>query len=181
MPKAKLVVEFLKTENPDGLYEEEGVHYQLTESGLEEIQFLFSANPGEDPKPLAKIASGGELSRIMLALKTVLVDADKVPVLVFDEVDVGIGGGTAETVGKRLKELARKKQILLVTHLPQIARYADLHFRVTKKLEADRSVTTIDSLDKKGRVEELARMLGGEEITETVRAHAAELLQGHDR
>ena len=181
MPKAKLVVGFLKTENPDGLYEEDGVRYQLTENGLEEIQFFFSANPGEDPKPLARIASGGELSRIMLALKTVLVDADKVPVLVFDEVDVGIGGSTAETVGKRLKELAAKKQILLVTHLPQIACYADRHFRVTKKIKAGRSVTRIDSLDRKGRVDELARMLGGEEITETVRAHAVELLQGHGK
>jgi len=177
MPKARLVVEFLKVEDPDGLYEENGIRYRLTENGLEDTQFLFSANPGEAPKPLARIASGGELSRIMLALKTVLVDSDQVPVLVFDEIDVGIGGSTAETVGKRLKELARKKQILLVTHLPQIARYADRHFRVTKEVKKGRTITRIKALNKKGRVEELARMLGGEEITDTVLAHARELLQ----
>lgn len=177
MPNARLVVEFLRTENPGGLYEENGVRYRLSEDGLEETQFLFSANPGEEPKPLARIASGGELSRIMLALKTVLVDSDQVPVLVFDEIDVGIGGGTAETLGKRLKELAGKKQILLVTHLPQIARYADRHFRVTKEVKKGRTITRIKELDERGRVAELARMLGGEEITETVRAHAEELRQ----
>jgi DNA repair protein RecN (Recombination protein N) len=179
MPKAKLIVEFLRTEDPEGLFEENGVHYRLSEDGLEETQFLFSANPGEAPKPLARIASGGELSRIMLALKTVLVDSDQIPVLVFDEIDVGIGGATAETIGKRLKELAGKKQILLVTHLPQIARYADRHFQVIKKIEKGRTITRIKELDEKGRVAELARMLGGEEITDTVRAHAEELRQRH--
>lgn len=178
MPKARLAVEFPRSKDPDGLYEENGVRYRLAENGLEETQFLFSANPGEAPKPLARIVSGGELSRIMLALKTVLVDSDQVPVLVFDEIDVGIGGRTAETVGKRLKELGKRKQILLVTHLPQIARYADAHFRVTKEIKKGRTITRIKVLDKKGRVEELARMLGGEEITDTVRAHAKELLEG---
>lgn len=178
MPKARLVVDFLMTEDQQGLYEEQGKRYRLSENGVEEVQFLFSANPGEDPKPLSRIASGGELSRIMLTLKTVLVDADRVPVLVFDEIDVGIGGKTAEIVGKRLLELASKKQILLVTHLAQIARYADRHFRVTKETQAKKTVTRIQQLDDKDRVEELARMLGGETITDTVRAHAKELLEG---
>lgn len=177
MPKAELVVDLVRTEDSKGLYEDNGVRYRLGEEGLEAIQFLFTANPGESPKPLAKIASGGELSRIMLALKTVLVHSDQVPVLVFDEIDVGIGGRTAETVGKRLKELAASKQILLVTHLHQIARYADRHFRVTKEVASGKTFTRIDALDEKGRIDELARMLGGEEITDAVRAHAAELLQ----
>lgn len=178
MPRTRLVVEFIRKEEPQGLYEENGKRYRLTDRGLEEIIFLFSANPGEEPKPLAKIASGGELSRIMLALKTVLVDTDQVPVLVFDEIDVGIGGSTAETVGRRLKELACKKQILLVTHLHQIARYADAHFRVTKEVKRGRTYTLIKRLNEEERVDEIARMLGGEEITETVRAHARELIEG---
>jgi DNA repair protein RecN (Recombination protein N) len=176
MPKAELVVDLVRTEDMKGLYEDNGIRYRLGEEGLEAIQFLFTANPGEAPKPLAKIASGGELSRIMLALKTVLVHSDQVPVLVFDEIDVGIGGRTAETVGKRLKELAASKQILLVTHLHQIARYADRHFRVTKEVASGKTFTRIDALDEKGRIDELARMLGGEEITDAVRAHAAELI-----
>ncbi len=176
MPRAELVVDLVRTEDSKGLYEENGIRYRLGEEGLEAIQFLFTANPGEGPKPLAKIASGGELSRIMLALKTVLVHSDRIPVLVFDEIDVGIGGRTAETVGKRLKELAASKQILLVTHLHQIARYADRHFRVTKEVASGKTFTRIDVLDEKGRIDELARMLGGEEITDAVRAHAAELI-----
>jgi len=177
MPDARLAVKFVRTPDPDGLYEEDGTRYRLGEAGLEEIRFLFSANPGEEPKPLARVASGGELSRIMLALKTVLVKSDRVPVLVFDEIDVGIGGATAETIGKKLKELAATKQILLVTHLPQIARYADRHFSVTKQVKKGRTYTLIQALEDKGRIEELARMLGGEEITDTVRAHATELLK----
>lgn len=178
MPKARLVVEFSRQEDEKGLYEQDGKRYKLADKGVEDIQFMFSANPGEEPKPLARIASGGELSRIMLALKTVLVDSDQVPVLVFDEIDVGIGGKTAEILGKRLKELSEKKQIILVTHLAQIARHADAHFRVTKKMEKNRTITSIHSLDEEGRVEELARMLGGEKITDTVLAHARELRQG---
>ncbi|MBD3284937.1 DNA repair protein RecN, partial [candidate division WOR-3 bacterium] len=178
MPTARLVVEFIRTEDPEGLYQEGDKRYKLTDNGLESIQFMFSANPGEEPKPLNRIASGGEISRIMLALKTVLVKSDRIPVLVFDEIDVGIGGATAETIGKRLKELAEVKQILLVTHLPQIARYADTHFRITKQIKGKRTVTRIKKLAHNDRIEELARMLGGEEITETVRAHAAELLEG---
>lgn len=177
MPKARLIVDLARIEDPQGLYEEEGKRYRLGENGLEETQFLFSANPGETPKPLSRIASGGELSRIMLALKTILSRSDSVPVLVFDEIDVGIGGRTAETVGKKLKELSGSKQILLVTHLAQIARYADNHFRVTKEEHDGRTVTRIEKLDRKGRIEELARMLGGEKISEKVIAHAAELLE----
>lgn len=177
MPKAFLDVELLRIEDPDGLYEEEGKRFRISENGLEEIQFLFSANPGEKPKPLSKIASGGELSRIMLALKTVLSRSDTVPVLVFDEIDSGIGGRTAEVVGKKLKELSVTKQVILVTHLHQIARYADSHFRVIKEEKDGRTFTHIEKLTKDGRVEELARMLGGEEISEAVRAHASELIE----
>lgn len=180
MLKARLVVDFIMTEDENGFYEQEGKRYRLTEDGAEQVQFLFSANPGEAPKPLSRIASGGELSRIMLALKTVLVDADRVPVLVFDEIDVGIGGKTAEIVGKRLHELASKKQILLVTHLHQITRYADRHFRVTKETDGKKTVTLIHELNEKERIEELARMLGGEKITDKIRAHAEELLEGRE-
>ncbi len=176
MPNASLVVKLTETPDENGIFEKDDLRYKLTENGLEEIQFMFSANLGEEPKPLARIASGGELSRIMLALKTALLDSDKVPVLVFDEIDVGIGGKTAETVGKRLKELSKTKQILLVTHLHQIARYADAHFQVSKREENARTVTEIIRLNEDARVKELARMLGGEKITDTIIAHAKELL-----
>jgi len=148
-----------------------------TERGIDEVEFLLSANPGEDLRPLAKIASGGEISRIMLALKTVRSTDDRGKVLVFDEVDAGIGGQTADVVGQKLKKLSRRNQILCVTHLPQIASYADCHYRLEKRVEKGRTLTEVSQLDADERVHEIARMISGERMTENVIKHAAELLK----
>ncbi len=151
---------------------------ELTATGIDRVEFLFSANLGEPPQPLARIASGGELSRVMLALKTVLAREDRVPVLVFDEVDAGIGGAVSEVVGKRLRELAeRGHQVFCITHLAPIAAQAQRHFAVTKTTKGGRTVTQVTPLDAAGRVEEVARMLGGATITPKIRATAAEMLK----
>ncbi len=144
--------------------------------GPERVEFLFAPGMGEKARPLAKIASGGELSRVMLALKGVLGAADDVPVLVFDEVDAGIGGTTALAVGSRLARLARDHQVLVVTHLAQVAAYADHQLVVRKDVVDERTVTRVESVDGEERVIEIARMLAGED-TPTSRAHATELLE----
>ncbi|MEN6615042.1 MAG: DNA repair protein RecN [Syntrophorhabdus sp.] len=144
--------------------------------GRDDIELLISTNPGEPLKPLRKIASGGELSRIMLAIKKV-VGGEEEKALIFDEVDAGIGGRVADLVGKRLKELSVKHQILCITHLPQIAAYGDRHFLVEKKIHNGRTVTGIRELSPNERIEELARMLGGATITETTMKRAREMLQ----
>lgn len=146
-------------------------------NGIGEIEFLFSPNPGEDLRPLAKIASGGEISRVMLALKSILNEQDPVPVMVFDEVDSGISGSVAEKVGVKLKKIAEQKQILCITHLPQIAGMADSHYRVHKTVSGKRTRSTIIELDYEHRVEEIARMSGGETITETTLKHAREMIK----
>jgi len=148
----------------------------LTPSGADSVEFLFSANPGEPLRPLRKVASGGELSRIMLALKGVLAGVDPVPVLVFDEIDVGIGGRVAENVGRRLARLSSTHQVICITHLPQIAKHADAHFVVTKQTRAGRTSTSIRELNPEQRVNELARMTSGARITDSGLAHAREML-----
>ena len=172
MKKTRFVVKMWKESGSDT---EDG--FSLTTKGIDKIEFLISANLGEEPKSLSKIASGGELSRIMLALKAILADADSVPTLVFDEVDAGIGGGVAETVGERLKRIAKGHQVFCITHLPQIAGYADSHYFVEKKAEGSRTITKVVKLKEDGRVKELARMLGGKKITETTLKHAEEMLR----
>ena len=172
MKKTRFVVKMWKESGSDT---EDG--FSLTSKGIDKIEFLISANLGEEPKSLSKIASGGELSRIMLALKAILADADSVPTLVFDEVDAGIGGGVAETVGERLKRIAKGHQVFCITHLPQIAGYADSHYFVEKKAEGSRTITKVVKLKEDGRVKELARMLGGKKITETTLKHAEEMLR----
>jgi DNA repair protein RecN (Recombination protein N) len=150
----------------------------LTATGRDRVEFLISPNVGQGLKPLAKIASGGEVSRIMLALKIAFIKADPVPVLVFDEIDSGIGGETAAAVGAKLKQLAGDHQVICITHLPQIAAYGDTHLFVSKKVEAGTTVSTVKTLDDAGRVEELSRMLtGGASTAESSRQHARELLQ----
>ena len=146
-------------------------------NGIGEIEFLFSPNPGEELRPLAKIASGGEISRVMLALKSILNDQDPVPVMVFDEVDSGISGGVAEKVGNKLKKISQQKQVFCITHLPQIAGRADSHYRVHKTVSGKRTRSTIIELDYEHRVEEIARMSGGEKITETTLQHAREMIK----
>jgi DNA repair protein RecN (Recombination protein N) len=144
--------------------------------GSEQIEFLVAANPGVDARALAKVASGGELSRISLAIQVITSKAALVPTLIFDEVDAGIGGGVAEIVGRQLKTLGRERQVLCVTHLPQVAAQADRQWSVSKFGVEGRVKTMVSVLDQKGRIEEVARMLGGTEITATTRKHAAEML-----
>jgi len=145
--------------------------------GIEQVEFLVAGHAGVAPRPLAKVASGGELARISLAISVITANATTVPTLIFDEVDTGIGGGVAEVVGRLLKRLGQSRQVLCVTHLPQVASQANQHFQVAKDTtDGGKTVSRIDVLDNKARVEEVARMLGGIEITETTRKHARELL-----
>jgi DNA repair protein RecN (Recombination protein N) len=151
---------------------------KLTERGMDQVEFYFSPNPGEPVKPLAKIASGGELSRLMLALKALVLTPGVVSTLLFDEVDAGVGGRVAEIVGKKLKQVAAHHQVISVTHLPQIAAMADTHFVVEKEIEKGRTFTRVQRLLDRERVDEVARMLGGVKITEQTRRHAEELVRG---
>jgi len=149
--------------------------------GIDNIEFLISANPGQAPQSLAKIASGGELSRMSLAIQVIASDGSAIPTMVFDEVDSGVGGGVAEMVGRRLQELGAKRQVLCVTHLPQVASLADQHFRISKVTDGKSTRTRVHGLGKDERIEELARMLGGVEITRKTLDHAAEMLAGARR
>ena len=150
---------------------------QPTEHGLEHIQYQVAANKGSRLQPLNKVASGGELARISLSIQVVTSQYTQVPTLIFDEVDTGIGGGVAETVGKALQLLGRKHQVLAITHLPQVAACGEHHWQVAKRSDGEQTVSEIRVLDTEARIEELARMLGGEKITATTRQHAAEMLQ----
>ena len=149
----------------------------INETGIDQANFLIAPNVGEDLKPMASIASGGELSRIVLALKAILAEKGSVETLVFDEVDAGIGGSVAEAVGRKLSKLARFHQIICITHLPQIAKFGNNHFRITKNVSQGRTITSINPLNEKDRIKEMARMLGGMEITKTTLEHAREMLQ----
>jgi DNA repair protein RecN (Recombination protein N) len=144
--------------------------------GIEQVEFMVAAHAGTSPRPLAKVASGGELARISLAISVIASSATATPTLIFDEVDSGIGGGVAEVVGRLLKRLGQDRQVLCVTHLPQVASQANQHFQVSKRSADGKTLSSIDTLDAKSRIEEIARMLGGLEITATTRKHARELL-----
>ena len=150
----------------------------LSATGGDTVAFLFSANPGEPPKPLSEVVSGGELSRLMLAMKCLLAKRDKVDTVIFDEIDAGIGGEAAEAVARKIDELAGHHQVFCITHLPQIAAYADAHFLVEKQVDANRTFTTIRVLSRDERVRELARMLGGDNPSEQTLLFARELLHG---
>ena len=147
-------------------------------TGIDEIEFQISANPGQPAMPLARVASGGELSRMSLAIQVIASDGSTIPTMVFDEVDSGVGGGVAEMVGRRLAELGTSRQVLCVTHLPQVASLANHHFRISKVTDGKATRTRIRELDTDERIDELARMLGGVEITKKTREHAAEMLAG---
>ena len=150
---------------------------KLGPRGADRVEFLISPNPGEELRPLAKIASGGELSRIMLALKTILVEGDPIPTLVFDEVDAGIGGAVADEVGKKLRRIATRRQVFCITHLAQIASMATSHYGVAKAVRKDRTSTEVRLLEDRERVDEIARMLGGKTITGTTLKHAEEMIE----
>ena len=176
MPHARVEIRVAQTPDPDGL-EVDGQTWRFTGSGIDQVEILLAANTGAEPRPLHKGASGGELSRAMLAIEVVLAGTSPVPTFVFDEVDAGVGGKAAVEVGRRLAALARSAQVLVVTHLPQVAAFADRHVVVAKS--SDGSVTTsgLEVLDAEGRVRELSRMLAGLEESETAMAHAQELLE----
>ncbi len=177
MGAARFAIAFRRTPDPNGFITVEEDPVQLTPVGIETVEFLFTSNPGEEPRPLAKIASGGELSRVMLALKSILATVARVPTLIFDEVDTGIGGGVAEVVGRKLKALTTACQVFCITHLPQVASRGDVHFLIEKQIVLGRTVTTVRTLTQRERVDEIARMSGGLVITETTRKLAAELLR----
>ncbi|MGM9593302.1 MAG: DNA repair protein RecN [Candidatus Onthomonas sp.] len=166
MPKVRFQVDFAPKEGK----------YHMDETGMDEVQFLMSANVGEDLKPIHKIASGGELARIMLALKNVLAENEAVGTLVFDEVDTGVSGRAAQKVARKMSDVARCKQVLCVTHLPQIAAMADVHFSVEKGERAGRTYTAVEQLSRQRRMEELARLSGGEQVTEALLHSAGEML-----
>jgi DNA repair protein RecN (Recombination protein N) len=151
----------------------------VTATGLDRIEFQFAPNPGESPRPLRAIASSGELARVMLGLKTVLAAEDEIPVLVFDEVDANVGGETARAVGEKMRQIARQRQVLCITHLAPVAAHGDAHFVVTKQVKAGRTITEISQVEKKERVNELARMLGGQ--GDAARQHAEALLSRQQR
>ncbi len=150
---------------------------QNSPDGLDRLQFLFSPNPGEDLKPVGKIASGGELSRVMLAIRRTIADRGGIGVYLFDEIDAGIGGQTASVVGRKLQSVAKFNQVICITHLPQVAAFAAAHYSVSKKVSAGRTASQISKLEGSKRVEELARMLGGINVTEKSRAHAKDLIK----
>ena len=162
MPNVKLVVE--------------QQHGKLTMNGMDNIEFLISANVGEEPRPIAKIASGGELSRIMLALKSVLAEKDSIDTLIFDEIDTGVSGRAAQKIGQKLREISRHRQVLCVTHLAQIAVMADNHLLIEKNIVDGRTVTSVRKLDHEGRKYEIARIMGGDNITELMLENAEEQL-----
>jgi len=177
MERTRFHVSVEPMESETGLLRRHEKGYNLTETGVDRVEFLLAPNVGEALRPLTKIASGGETSRVMLAIKTVLADVDPVSTLVFDEIDSGIGGETATVVGRKLQELGRSRQVLCITHLPQIAALSDAHFHVWKEVRGEgeeaRTRTHARRLSEEERIAELARMLGGD--SETSRAHAREL------
>ena len=170
MPKVRFQVEFAPIDNQWG----------LDETGMDQVQFLMSANVGEALKPIQKVASGGELARIMLALKNVLAQDDEIGTLVFDEVDTGVSGRAAQKVAEKMAQVARHKQVLCVTHLPQLAAMADTHFSVSKGEREGRTYTNLERLDRKQRREELARLIGGAAVTPALLESAEELLAQAD-
>ena len=177
MPHTEFRVELSRHEDPDGVVALNGLRYDAGPRGIEEAEFHLSTNPGEAVRPLVRVASGGEISRIMLAMKTVLSRSNSVQVLIFDEIDIGISGRIAEVVGRKLKELSNTYQTVSITHLPQIAKMADLHFSVRKQEEGKRTVTRVLKLGGEARAEELAKLLGGEKISPVTMEHAREMLK----
>jgi len=174
MEKMKLSVRF---QNNRGKEEIDNPSAGYGPTGIDKVEFFIAPNEGEDMKSLTRITSGGELSRIMLAIQSLCGGEKDSRTMVFDEVDSGIGGGVAESVAKRLKNLARFHQVLCVTHLPQIACYAEKHFHVSKHMAGERTETQVKSLSEKERIDEISRMLGGEVITKIARQHAIEMLR----
>ncbi|OAB44166.1 DNA repair protein RecN [Paenibacillus glacialis] len=176
MERTSLQVRLDLLEDPRG-YEVEGHKVRLTKQGMDNVEFMISPNPGEPLRPLGKIASGGELSRIMLAMKSIFARHDQIPVLIFDEVDTGVSGRAAQSIAEKLFKLSETCQVFSITHLPQVACMADHQYLIEKNIMDGRTMTQVENLSEQGRIEELARMLGGVEITEKTRHHAQEMLK----
>lgn len=177
IPHATFIVSMRHEEDREGEITVDGKSYTAFAGGYDQIEFLISANPGEKPKPLVKVASGGEISRVMLALKSALAESAELPILIFDEIDTGISGRIAEAVGKSLKNLSRLHQIIAITHLPQIAAMADLHLCVQKSVQQERTVTEVTVLDHESRLQAIAALISGKNISPSSLTLAAELVE----
>jgi DNA repair protein RecN (Recombination protein N) len=175
MSRARFEIAVTQEEDPKGL-DIEGTKFRLTSRGIDQVEFLIAPNPGEPLRPVSKIASGGELSRIMLAMKTILADAENIDTMIFDEVDTGVSGRAAQAIAEKLVRVSRRRQVLCITHLPQVASMADAHLRIEKQMDEQETQTSVEQLTYEEQVIELARMLGGVEVTETTREHAREML-----
>jgi len=180
MEKTEFQIRITQKEDENGLVELDGKRFFVDEKGMDRVEFFVCPNPGEELKPLAKIASGGEISRIMLALKSILAKTDRVETMIFDEIDVGIGGEVASAVGKSLKDLASSNQVIVITHLQQIASHADHHFKAFKEGVMGRTVTRIKRLGKEERVKEIARMISGEKVSQLTLRQAKEMIKAND-
>ncbi len=174
MEKAEFIVDIKYIREEGSPYIINGIPIKIQETGMDRVEFFISSNPGEEPKPLKKVASGGEISRIMLSLKSVFAQSDMIETLIFDEIDVGIGGVTANHVAEKMRKIGEDKQVIVITHLPQIASKAKSHYQISKYVKDDKTFTRIEKLEGEKRVEEIIRMLGGE--TDKSRAHAIEML-----
>jgi DNA repair protein RecN (Recombination protein N) len=177
MGRATIAVDIQQTELANGLPLPGGVRLAFDDSGVDHVEFLLAANPGEAPKPLGKVASGGETARIMLAIKSILAKTDTTPTLVFDEIDTGVGGRSGQVVGEKLWSLTEGHQVIVITHLPQIAAFADRHFRIAKRELRDRTLTEVIEIEGWPRVEEVAAMLGGSAPTSAMIESAHELIE----
>ncbi|WP_027417559.1 DNA repair protein RecN [Aneurinibacillus terranovensis] len=175
MTRARFKIAVTQETDEKGL-EVDGEKLRLTAKGIDQVEFLIAPNPGEPLRPVSKIASGGELSRIMLAMKTILADAENVDTMIFDEVDTGVSGRAAQAIAEKLVLVSRRRQVLVITHLPQVASMADAHLRIEKEMNDKETQTKVERLSHENRVIELARMLGGVEVTETTKDHAREML-----
>ncbi len=176
MSKIRFRVDFNRTESPEGIAFVDGKTYSGDEFGMDQIEFYISPNLGEDFKPLAKIASGGEISRIMLALKNILAESDRIPLLIFDEIDAGVSGQTALAVGKNIHNLSFTHQVLCITHLPQIASFGAAHFRVEKYVDSGRTFTRVNHLSGEERIKEIASLMAGKKLTDEILTSARQLI-----
>ncbi len=183
MPDSQFEVRFSRQEEPDGWIrpEDADARYRAFQKGVDQVEFFISTNVGVDPMPLAEVASGGEISRIMLALKTILAKSERLPILVFDEIDVGISGDMARRVGESMHALARYHQIITITHLPQIAALGDRHFKVEKIVEDGTTKTTLHRLDENEQATQVASLISGEDVTDAALKNARELMAAGER
>jgi len=177
MAQVEFDVSIAQETSPEGIPFPDGECYRFDSRGVDDVVFIASTNPGEPVKPLDRIASTGEVSRFMLALKSALAEADTIPVLIFDEIDIGVGGRSGEVIGRKLWKLSRSHQVICVTHLPQIAAFADAHYNVSKRTAGDRTISTIEALQGDSRLKELAVMIAGSHYTATALKAAGELME----